>query len=331
MHEQKGKSLSAIQLNERSLRLVRCLIADPDGFDVAVDTLAEGTVVVDAGIAVRGSLEAGRLLAEACLGGLGRVDFCEVGTDAVSLPGVRVSVGRPELACMASQYAGWAVSLKEPDGKGRFFAMGSGPARALYHGEPLFADIAHEELSTSAVLILEGRQQPTVEVAAMIAKACRIEASRLFLLVAPTASLAGSVQIAARVVETGMHKLHELGFALDAVVSGFGTCPLAPVAADDLHAIGRTNDAVLYGGKAWYTVDCRDEDIERVLGQVPSCASRDHGTLFYELFKRYEGDFYKIDPMLFSPAEVFFNNTRTGRCFAAGKTNPELLQRSFGL
>ena len=322
--------MSAIQLNERSLGLVQRLTADPDGFEVAVDTLAEGTVVVDAGIAVRGSLEAGRLTAEACLGGLGCVDFCEGHPDAASLPGVQVRVSRPVLACMASQYAGWAVSLKGSGG-GTFFAMGSGPARALYRGEALFAGIAHTDTSANAVLILESRQPPTADVAAMIAKACRIEASRLFLIVAPTASLVGSVQIAARVVETGMHKLHELGFALDAVVSGFGTCPLAPVAADDLKAVGRTNDAVLYGGKAWYTVDCRDEDIERVLDQIPSGASRDHGTLFYELFKRYGGDFYKIDPLLFSPAQVFFNNLRTGRCFAAGKTNPELLRESFGL
>jgi len=322
--------LSAIQLNERSLGLVHRLTADPDGFDVAVDTLADGTVVVDAGITVRGSLEAGMLTAEACLGGLGCVDFCEGSPDAASLPVVQVRVGRPVLACMASQYAGWAVSLKGSGG-GKFFAMGSGPARALYRGEALFAGIAHTETSANAVLILEGRQPPTAEVAAMIAKACRIEASRLFLIVAPTASLVGSVQIAARVVETGMHKLHELGFPLDAVASGFGTCPLAPVAADDLKAVGRTNDAVLYGGKAWYTVDCPDEDIERVLAQIPSCASRDHGTLFYELFKRYGGDFYKIDPMLFSPAQVFFNNVRTGRCFTAGKTSPELLRESFGL
>lgn len=288
-------------------------------------------MVVDVGITVRGSLEVGRLVAEACLGGLGRVEFCEVCPGDIPLVGVQVSVSRPELACMASQYAGWAVSLKGPDGKGLFFAMGSGPARALYRHEPLFADIAHQEASANAVLILEGRQAPTEEVAAMIAKACGVEASRLHLIIAPTASLVGSVQIAARVVETGMHKLHELGFSLAAVVSGFGTCPLAPVARDDLKAIGRTNDAVLYGGTAWYTVDCEDEDIEKILDRVPSCSSRDYGTLFHELFKRYEGDFYKIDPMIFSPARVFFTNVRTGKSFTAGKINPELLRQSFGL
>ncbi|WP_428565248.1 MAG: methenyltetrahydromethanopterin cyclohydrolase [Solidesulfovibrio sp. DCME] len=323
--------MSAITLNERSLHLVRRLIADQAGLDVAAATLPGGTVVIDAGIAVRGSLEAGRLVAEICLGGLGRVAFCDIHLEGLSLPGLRVDVSRPELACMASQYAGWAVSLKNPADASRFFAMGSGPARALYRGEAIFGGIAHTETSANAVLVLEGRQPPTEAVAAMIAKACGVASSELSLVVAPTASLVGSVQIAARVVETGMHKLHELGFPLDAVISGSGTCPVAPVAADDLAAIGRTNDAVLYGGEAWYTVSCEDAAIERVLDRVPACASRDYGTLFADLFARYEGNFYKIDPMLFSPARVSIANAKTGRLFLAGQTDPELLRRSFGL
>jgi methenyltetrahydromethanopterin cyclohydrolase len=324
--------LSAITLNERSLHLVRRLLADEAGLDVAVSKLAGGAVVVDAGIAVRGSLEAGRLVAEICLGGLGRVAFCDIHVGGLlALPGLRVDVSRPELACMASQYAGWAISLKNSTDTSRFFAMGSGPARALYRGEAIFGSIAHTEASTSAVLVLEGRQPPTDAVAAMIANACGVAETELFLIVAPTASLVGSIQIAARVVETGMHKLHELGFALDAVISGSGTCPVAPVAADDLTAIGRTNDAVLYGGDAWYTVSCDDADIERILDMVPACASRDYGTLFADLFARYEGNFYKIDPMLFSPARVSIANAQTGRVFIAGKTDPALLRWSFGL
>ena len=322
--------MSAIKLNERSLAVVRRLMADSAALGVAVENLPGGAVVVDAGLASPGSLEAGRLMAEACLGGLGRVELCELPGD-IPLMGVKVWVSLPELSCMASQYAGWPVSLKGGDGQGRFFAMGSGPARVLRGEEPLLAGIGHEEAPDCAVLILEGRDPPSAEVAAMIAKACGVDESKLFLVAAPTASLAGSVQIAARVVETGMHKLHELGFPLDSVRSGFGTCPLAPVAADDLRAIGRTNDAMLYGAKAWYTVDCEDHDLSAILARVPSMASRDYGTLFYDLFQRYQGDFYKIDPMLFSPAWVFFTNVKTGRSFQAGKINPELLRRSFGL
>jgi methenyltetrahydromethanopterin cyclohydrolase len=100
--------------------------------------------------------------------------------------------------------------------------------------------------------------------------------------------------VAARVVETGMHKMHEVGFDINSVVSGFGTCPLAFIAKKDLKAIGRTNDTVLYAGQAWYTVKADDNSIEAVMDKLPSSASKDHGVPFYELFKRYDDDFYKI-------------------------------------
>jgi methenyltetrahydromethanopterin cyclohydrolase len=323
--------MSAIRLNERALRLARRLTDDADGLGLAVSTLPGGTMVIDAGITVHGSLEAGRLIAEICLGGLGRVAFCEIRLGGLAVPGLQVDADQPELACMASQYAGWAVSLKDAPKQSRFFAMGSGPARALARVEALFRDIDHAEEAQSAVLVLEGRQPPTPEAAAMIADACRVDEAGLTLIVAPTASMVGSVQIAARVVETGMHKLRELGFPIRDVFAGFGVCPLAPIAADDAAAIGRTNDAVLYGGEAWYTADCEDAAIEAVIDRAPSCASRDYGALFADLFKRYGGDFYKIDPLLFSPASVRINNARSGRSFSAGKTAPELLRRSFGL
>ena len=322
--------MSVVKLNERSLTVAKRLIDDSVALGVDVQTLPGGTLWIDAGINVPGSLEAGRLMAEACLGGLGQVGFCEIPGD-VPLMGVQVSVSLPKLACMASQYAGWAVSLKGTGGNSDFFAMGSGPARVLRGREALLTEIDHQEPPDCAVLILESRNAPTAEVAAMVAEACGVDQSRLVLIVAPTASLAGSVQIAARTVETGMHKLHELGFSLDAVLSGFGICPVAPVAMDDLKAIGRTNDAVLYGAKAWYTVNCLDDDLADIVEKVPSIASRDYGASFYELFKRYNGDFYKIDPMLFSPAWVSFTNVKTGRSFMAGEINSKLLRSSFGL
>ena len=84
---------------------------------------------------------------------------------------------------------------------------------------------------------------------AKIAAACQVEPSSVTLLVAPTASLAGGVQVVARSVETAMHKLAELKFDLARIVSAHGSAPLPPVAGDDLAAIGRTNDAILYGAR----------------------------------------------------------------------------------
>jgi methenyltetrahydromethanopterin cyclohydrolase len=312
-----------LSVNERAVKTVQRMIADAEALELAVTQLDNGATVVDAGVQVPGSLEAGRLFAEVCLGGLGKVRFCELDVDGLWLPGVTVAVSHPPVACMAAQYAGWAVKGK------KFFAMGSGPARALYRGEPLFEQLDYRDQADVAVLALEGRKLPPEEAAEKVAAKCQVSPDRLYLLVAPTASLVGSVQVAARVVETGLHKMLEVGFDIGTVQSGFGTCPLAPIARDDLRAIGRTNDAVLYGGRAWYTVRADDAQIEAVIEQLPSSASRDYGTPFYDLFQRYDGDFYKIDPLLFSPAEVAINNVTSGRTFHAGGVNAEMIQKAL--
>ncbi len=319
------RSLSAMSLNELAAGLVDELAAEEARLETASSRLECGALVVDAGVHVAGSLAAGRLFAEVCLGGLGHVQFQELHLGDLVLPGVAVSVSRPVLACMAAQYAGWAVNVPVGDEGRKYFAMGSGPARALHRREPLFDDLEVEESASVAVLALEARDLPPDEVARYVAQRCGVAPPAVSLVVAPTASIVGSVQVAARVVETGLHKMHEIGFGLGAVRAGFGTCPLAPVAGDDLAAIGRTNDAVLYGGRAWYTVDCDDAVLEEVVPRLPSCGSRDYGASFAELFRRYDGDFYKIDPLLFSPAEVTLTNTRSGRTFKAGGVAPDLV------
>lgn len=317
-----------ISVNERAALIVQRMINDAEALGIQVLTLEPGTVLIDAGVQVAGSLEAGRLFAEACLGGLGRVEFTwlrfeQPGKGApLWLPGVSVSVSHPHIACMASQYAGWAIK------RDKFFAMGSGPARARYAGEELFARLNYRDEADVAVLLLEGRKLPGPEVAAYIAGKCGVPPERLYLLIAPTASIVGSVQIAARVVETGLHKMMELGFDVRQVIAGYGTCPLAPVASDDLKAIGRTNDGVLYGGQVFYLVRASDEELEELVPKIPSAASRDYGTPFYELFQRY-GDFYQIDPLLFSPGEVWVNNLNSGRSFHAGGINLEVLRASL--
>ncbi len=308
-----------ISINKRTVALVQQMIADAEALGVAVTTLPNGATVVDAGVKVPGSLEAGRIFAEACLGGLGQVSLCDLSLGELWLPGVRVRVSHPTVSCMASQYAGWAIKGE------KFFAMGSGPARALYRGEKLFQKLDYHDQAEVAVLLLEGGKLPKEEIAAKVAAKCKISPQGLYLLIAPTASIVGAVQVAARIVETGLHKMLEVGFDIEAVSSGFGTCPLAPIAADDLQAIGWTNDAVLYGGRAWYTVRLDDEQIRALIEQLPSSASRDYGTPFYELFQHY-GDFYKIDPLLFSPAEVFINNLNSGRTFHAGGVNEKILR-----
>jgi methenyltetrahydromethanopterin cyclohydrolase len=237
---------------------------------------------------------------------------------------LKVYSDQPMLACMAAQYAGWSVSQDD------YFAMGSGPARALIRAEKeLYEELGYNDQAKVAVLCLETGTAPTPAIADYIAERAGVAPANLTLLVAPTACTVGGVQVAARVVETGLHKLHEIGFDLHKILTGFGTCPLPPAAKNDIRAIGRTNDAIMYGGQVYYTVKADDEELAELIPRVPAATSSDYGAPFYDTFKGYEFDFYKVDPLLFSPAEIFVTNVVSGHTFHAGQVNADVLRKSF--
>jgi methenyltetrahydromethanopterin cyclohydrolase len=236
---------------------------------------------------------------------------------------VCVSTDHPAFACLGSQYAGWQVNT------GKYFAMGSGPMRAVANREEIIQQLQLDESSDCAVGVLETHKPPTEEVVGSIIGKLPSDVARLTLLFAPTNSLAGTLQVVARSVETALHKLHELKFDMGTLRSGFGTAPLPPVAKDAIGAIGRTNDAILYGGRVTLWVDTEQDLVDAVGPQVPSQSSPEHGSLFGELFQRYNGDFYKIDPHLFSPAQVTIVNLRSGISRTFGGVEPELLKKSF--
>lgn len=310
-----------LTMNERAYRIADEIAANAEELRVSVAKVG-GTRVIDCGGAVTGSLAVGRLLAKACLADLGEVEFGPGFLDGVPGPSVQVRTDDPVRACLASQYAGWQVKA------GNFFGMGSGPMRAASAREEIFQHIPGKETPSCAVGIIETRKHPTEEVVAAIVAKLPESIEKLALLVAPASSLAGTVQVVARSVETALHKLHELKFDVTQVVSGYGIAPLPPVSAEELAAIGRTNDAILYGARVTLWVRADDEQLAALGPKVPSSGSKDHGELFAELFARY-GDFYKIDPLLFSPAEVTFVNLKSGRCHTFGQVEPTLLRKSF--
>jgi methenyltetrahydromethanopterin cyclohydrolase len=313
-----------LSLNDRALNLADRLVADADAARVEVSTLSNGARVIDCGSRAAGGFEAGRYFAEICMAGLGEVAYAPLVIDGRWLPALTVTSDRPAVACLAAQYAGWRL---DRDG---YFAMASGPGRALIRAEELYDDLDWDEHASAAVLCLETRKAPPLEVADFVAERARVPPSALTILIAPTASVAGSVQIAARVVETALHKLHELDFDVRRVVAGFGSCPLPPVAADDMAAIGRTNDAMLYGGQVQLTVEADDDDELRALvGRLPASASSDYGEPFGKVLKDANFDFYEIDPLLFSPAQIRLTSAGSGRSFEAGRVNLEVLERSF--
>jgi methenyltetrahydromethanopterin cyclohydrolase len=316
--------MTDLGMNDRTYALADAFVYRAGELRLGVHQLGNGARVIDAGITALGGFGAGLALAELCMGGLGHVEFASLSLGGDAWPGLNVWTDHPAQACMASQYAGWAIN---PEG---FFAMGSGPLRAKARVEKeLFSRLEYGESATRGVLVLEGRTLPTDAVATWVAGKAGIATDSLTFAVAPTASLAGGVQIVARVLETGLHKMETLGFDVKAVVSAMGTAPLAPTARSDMRGIGRTNDCILYGGQARYLVRADDSVLEDLARRLPASASSDYGTPFYDVFKRYDSDFYKIDPMLFSPAEVWLTSASSGRTFHAGRVDIGVLRRSL--
>ena len=315
-----------ISVNRLATALVDRLVREAQALRIAISITPGGTTVIDAGIDAPGGIEAGRRIAEICMGGLGEVRV-DAGVHA-GWPGwLRVRSSQPVLACMASQYAGWSLSAsKEETGGKRFFALGSGPARALSRKEPLFEELGYRDRAERGVLVLEVDREPPPVVVDKVLRDCGLAPSQLALVLTPTASLAGTTQVVARVLEVALHRAHALGFALHDVVEGSACAPLPAPGADGLEAMARTNDAILYGGQVRLTVR-GDEAAARALAeQLPSSNSRDFGRSFGELFAAAGHDFYELDGALFAPAEVWVSHLGSGRTWHAGALRMDLLQ-----
>ena len=313
-------------LNELGLEVFEEMLDYADELRVGVVELDNGTVVADAGVEAKGGLGAGIYLARLCMADLADIQPTPIEIDGITIPGVQVATDHPAISCMASQCAMWQVKA------GNYFAMGSGPARILARKtKELYDALEFEEYSDVGVLFLESDTLPDEAAAEKIAEACGIDAADLRLAVAPTDSVAGLVQVSARVVETGLHKLFTLGFDVRTIRTGWGRAPIAPIVGKATRCMGASNDAIIYGGETYYTVEY--EPFDELLGYVkatPSDTSRDYGAPFYKIFKDCGFDFFKVDHHVFAPAKVVVNDLRSRRTLVAGRLNPAVLKESFG-
>jgi len=319
--------MSRLSVNRIALNLVKELIDNQEYYKVKVLSGPSGSTIVDAGIEARGGFEAGRIITEICMGGLGRASIVFGYFDGRILPAVNVYTDHPVIATMASQYAGWRVKV------GKFFALGSGPARALsLEPKALYEKIGYRDEADEAVIVFETSSKPDESVVEYVAGKCGVKPSSLYIILTPTTSLSAMVQISGRIVETGIHKLNEIGFDINRIVYGFGYAPIGFPHPDFGRAMGRSNDVILYGGVTFYGVDFEDDELlSRFVSETPSSASRDYGRPFHQIFKEAGYDFYKIDPHLFAPASITVFNIRTGRIHTSGRVNLEILSRSLGL
>lgn len=320
-------------VNKLTQPLVRELTDHADKLRLAVQQLDNGCTIIDAGISVPGGIEAGRIIAEICLGGMGTVTVTHSPYTQHWPLTVNVHTSNPVLACLGSQYAGWSLAHE------KFYALGSGPARAMATKikdgaeepvEELYKELAYRDVCESTAIVMEVDQLPPLEVIDKIAKACKISPANLTVILTPTSSLAGCVQVVARVLEVAMHKAHALHFPLQNIVDGSGSAPICPPHPSFVKAMGRTNDAILFAGQVHIFVKGGDAEAQKLAEELPSSTSKDYGKPFAEIFKEYKGDFFKIDAMLFSPASVIVTAVESGNSFRAGKLDQGLLDKSFG-
>jgi methenyltetrahydromethanopterin cyclohydrolase len=304
--------------------IVDRLVAGADRYRVTVSRGSLGELLIDAGAKTRGGVDAGLLLTEICMGGLGKVTLSHSPGAAKWPFWLTVSSNDPVVACLASQYAGWSLQHE------KFFALGSGPGRAQARVEKLFEELGYKDQADRVTIVLESGSPPPKEVVEKVASKSGLTPDKVAFIYAPTQSLAGGVQVVGRVLEVALHKAHELHFPLENIVDGIATAPLSPPHPDFVQAMGRTNDAIIYAGRAHLFVKGSAEAAKELAEKLPSFNSRDYGRPFAEIFKAYKGDFYQIDGSLFSPAEALVTAVDTGETFRAGKINEELLDKSFG-
>ncbi|MHA2393617.1 MAG: methenyltetrahydromethanopterin cyclohydrolase [Promethearchaeota archaeon] len=327
-----------VKINELARSIVKEIISKKDIYKAEVHELTNKSIVLDM---THASWRGGKLVGEICLGGLGNIEFSNYNLDGHYIPSVNVSTSEPLISCMASQLAGWSVKLKkeiEKNGELKkkviFQSLGSGPARSKSKVEKLFDEIDYTDDSNCAVIVFETAKLPNEEVMGIVAEKCGVETNETYAVCAPTACLTGSIQVAARIVETGIHKLHEIKFPIDLILDGFGTTTIAPIAKDDLGAMGRTNDSISAAGMTYYTFKVekdKEEELFELVKRAPANTSTSYGNPFIETFKKANYNFYDIDPGLFAPATYTMTNITTGKSITVGKINHELLKQSYGL
>lgn len=312
-----------VSVNEKAMEIAEEMMDWSDELKVKALELKNGGKVIDCGINVDGGYEAGLMFTEICMGGFGACSISVHKVDEIPLAFIDVTTDHPAISCLGAQKAGWRISVD------KYFAMGSGPARALaLKPKKTYERIKYEDDYDHAIIALESNQLPDEKVIGVIAEACHVEPENVVAVVAPTASIVGSVQVSGRVVETAIFKLNELGYDTTKIVSGTGSAPIAPVVKDDLKAMGSTNDSVIYYGSVFLTIRGFDEEKFK---QVPSGTSKDYGKPFYKTFKDAGYDFFKIDANVFAPAEITVNDLETGKTYHTGHLNGEVILESYGI
>lgn len=316
-----------ISVNAEGMKVVRFVLENADGLGVIVQQLDNGSTLIDMGLQAKAGWRAAKAYTEITLAGLAEVSFEQFQLGDRMLAAVRVMIDHPIEACVASQIAGWRQEAAGTE----HAAILAGPGRALNHGDldHYFEFVDYRDRYHEAVVAIQASHPVSAAMAQRIAEGAGVSPERLFILVAPNRSLVCAVQVAARIVEQSLHRLAEEGFDLRCVRYAHGLGVIPPLVDDDMAAMGRINDSLLYGGISTVYVEAADAAVAAVVPKVVSSASRAYGRPFVEIYEAAGRDFYEIPLDLHSPAVLHINNLATGHTFSAGEINVAVLETSF--
>jgi len=315
-----------VSVNRLAMRIVSELIDHQEEYRVKVEKLPCGATIVDTGLEASGGYLTGLRLTEICLGGLASCWLTYQAYGDLELPTIVVATDHPALSLLGCQLAGWMVKV------GDFFAPSSGPARALsLKPKKVFEKIGYKDEHNEAVIVMETSKKPTDEVAQRVAADCKVDPKNLYMILTTTTSMAGSVQVSGRVVETGLYRLEFLGLDPNKVIFASGSAPIMPPHPDVGISTAKEEDALLYGGVGCYVIDEEDAKLQEYAGKAPATAWSDYGKTSYEALKAVNFDWSKLDPSFFTIGKLVLTSKRTGKTYIGGKVNSELLKKSIEL
>jgi methenyltetrahydromethanopterin cyclohydrolase len=307
-------------LNRMAVELVDEAIDFADELGIEVRELESGATVLDFGVEAPGGIEAGMLLAEVQTAGLATMSTRLRSVADAPRPHVELSTDRPGLALLGAQKAGWELSTDDFEG------LGSGPARALVGTEPVYEQLGYRDAFDLTVLTVETDTVPGEAVARQVAERADVPESGVFLLPFRTASVAGSVSVAARAAELAVYRLFERGYDLADVATASASAPVPPVAGDERTAMARANDAVAYGGEVHLTLRADPEAPEALV----AAAADEHGRPFADVFAEADWEFGAVSREAFAPARLTVDVVG-GSTHAVGRRREDVLAESFGL
>jgi methenyltetrahydromethanopterin cyclohydrolase len=279
-------------------------------------------MLIDAGVDVLGSFEAGRILIEICHGGLANASLGLTDIGGTLLPQVTVESFRPTISTYGLQ-ASYPLSTDEPG------VRLSGPIR-------LYLDGAVVMENPAAIAVIESDHLLDDEFALALAERSNLSPQSLTLIVVPGWSVVGAVQIAGRVNESVIFTLEE-SLKVDSrkVKHMIGQAPVCPVSQIDSPEEKRPypDDFIHYAGEVVLTLLASPEDdLERLAHLLSFASTSIYGSLFHDVLAVAGGIFEAIPDLIHinKPAQVTIEDLSTGRAAHAGVKDVALLTSLLG-